>query len=175
MGEASQWREMDFQMFPPPARLSGASSPIQTELIPFNESSTTQEPPLPNSLYTRRSGGPNIIQFRKITKNTRPVLTENTGTLPKPIHREISIVIMVLESIDIENNNNMETSCGYYKNNQIHKNLPTEEEMMERQLLAKIMHLLPEGYNLPTDVTQYELIMYTIQYINALQSLTRQQ
>lgn len=77
---------------------------------------------------------------------------------------------MVLESIDIENNNNMDC-CGshFYK-----PKVVTEEEM-ENQLLARILHLLPEGYNLPTDVSQYELIMYTIQYINALQTLTRGQ
>ena len=78
---------------------------------------------------------------------------------------------MVLESIDLENNNNMDVT--YYKNS-AKKSPPTPEEDLERQLLAKILHLLPECYNLPTDVTQYELIMYTIQYINALQSLTNQ-
>lgn len=75
---------------------------------------------------------------------------------------------MVLESIDIENNNNtVEMTCGYFKQ----KHILSEEEM-EQQLLARIMHLLPEGYNLPENITQYELIMYTIQYINALQKMT---
>merc|ERR1711868_113975 len=76
---------------------------------------------------------------------------------------------MVLESIDIENNNNMEC-CGSHN---FYKPKVVTEEEMENQLLAKILHLLPEGYNLPTDISQYELIMYTIQYINALQTLTR--
>ena len=77
---------------------------------------------------------------------------------------------MVLESIDIENNNNMECCDSHF-----YKPKVVIEEEMENQLLAKILHLLPEGYNLPTDISQYELIMYTIQYINALQTLTRSQ
>merc|ERR1712008_197779 len=48
------------------------------------------------------------------------------------------------------------------------------EAQMEHALLAQIKHLLPEGYNIPQDVNQFELIMATIQYINALQSLTAQ-
>ena len=101
--------------------------------------------------------------LREIAKNSKsqPIATSKL---------RITKQKMVLESIDIENNNNMEC-CGshFYK-----PKVVTEEEM-ENQLLAKILHLLPEGYNLPTDISQYELIMYTIQYINALQTLTRSQ
>ena len=71
---------------------------------------------------------------------------------------------MVLQSIE-QNNNNNNTFCKPVQN------IETE---MENDLLAKIMHLLPEGYNIPANVSQYELIMATIQYINALQSLTAQ-
>ena len=69
---------------------------------------------------------------------------------------------MVLQQIDMQNNNNN----TFYKK-------PTEAEL-EENMMAQILRILPEGYNLPKDISQYELIMATIQYINALQSLTAQ-
>ena len=69
---------------------------------------------------------------------------------------------MVLQQIDMQNNNN-NTFCKK----------PTEEEL-EQHMMAQIWRILPEVYNLPKDITQYELIMATIQYINTLQSLTAQ-
>merc|ERR1712189_166037 len=93
-------------------------------------------------------------------------------TLSETLPEKITKTIMVLESIDMQNNNNMEVNCGQFVKAKPQSGL-TELDM-EQHMLAKIMHLLPEGYNLPRDISQYELIMATIQYINALQSLTAQ-
>ena len=90
---------------------------------------------------------------------------QKTRKLPKEeitTERTIKIEKMVLQSIEQNNNNN----------NPFCKPVQNMETEMENDLLAKIMHLLPEGYNIPANVSQYELIMATIQYINALQSLT---
>merc|ERR1711935_286963 len=78
---------------------------------------------------------------------------------------------MVLQSMEQNNNNNT-----YYKSQNMEpvKQQSMAEAQMEHALLAQIKHLLPEGYNIPQDVNQFELIMATIQYINALQSLTAQ-
>ena len=67
---------------------------------------------------------------------------------------------MVLKSETLENNNNL-------------KQIFDNTENQERELLTKIQKLLPVGYNLPENISEYELILMTIQYIEALQSLTR--
>ena len=67
---------------------------------------------------------------------------------------------MVLKSETLENNNNL-------------KQIFDNTESQERELLTKIQKLLPVGYNLPENISEYELILMTIQYIEALQSLTR--
>ena len=81
---------------------------------------------------------------------------------------------MVLQSIEQNNNNNTYYKAAQAQMQPVKQQATMAEAQMEHDLLAQIMHLLPEGYNIPQDITQFELIMATIQYINALQSLTAQ-
>ena len=63
---------------------------------------------------------------------------------------------MVLKSVNTENNNNT-------------KGMHEQEMVIE--LLSKIQHLLPPGYE-TANVSEYDLVMMTIHYIESLQQMT---
>lgn len=66
---------------------------------------------------------------------------------------------MVLKSVNCQNNNNIK--C----------NIEHQEQEMVVELLKKIQHLLPEGYQ-TQNMSEFELVMMTIHYIESLQQLT---
>ena len=82
---------------------------------------------------------------------------------------------MVLESI--EYNNTMQSEAEMYPAEFITKPAepvrPTEREL-ELLMFQKILNMLPQGYNMPQNADQYDILMHAIQYINALQALQHQ-